>query len=217
MMSAAPAKFTFDLDLGRREERNRVMTESAVAAMVADARTEGFTEGYAAGEQGAAAKSAKQLADAAIQLGDRVSAMSASLDDIRRNTLGEAVDLAATIARKLAAGLVAQSPTGEIEGLIAECLASLDGVPHFVVRCNSEIADAVREIATARVQTSGFGGRLVVMGDPEIEPGDCKLEWVDGGLVRDQASLIAEIDQRIAAFLAARGIRNGATRAGETD
>ena len=29
MTSAAPAKFRFDLDLGHREERNSVMTDSA--------------------------------------------------------------------------------------------------------------------------------------------------------------------------------------------
>ena len=74
----------------------------------------------------------------------------------------------------------------------------------------------MRDIATARVQASGFGGRLVVMGDPEIAPGDCRLEWVDGGVVRDRAAIAAEIDERIAAYLAARG-PNGATAAGEAD
>ena len=41
-MNAAPAKFTFDLDLGRREEKNRLLTESAITAMVADAHTAGM-------------------------------------------------------------------------------------------------------------------------------------------------------------------------------
>ena len=33
-MSAAPAKFTFDLDLGRRQERNSLVTETAMAALL---------------------------------------------------------------------------------------------------------------------------------------------------------------------------------------
>ncbi|HHY50459.1 MAG TPA: flagellar assembly protein FliH, partial [Alphaproteobacteria bacterium] len=194
-MSAAPVRFTFDLDLGRREEKNRLLTESAMAAMLEDARTAGFAEGFAAGEQGATAKAARQLATAAAELGERVAALSASLDDIKKTTLREAVDLAASIARKLAGNLVNREPTAEIEALIAECLASLEGVPHLVIRCNMELADAVREIATGRIETSGFGGRLVVMGEPDIPPGDCRLEWADGGLVRDRASLEAEIDR----------------------
>ena len=106
------------------------------------------------------------------------------------------------------------TPT-EIEVLIAECLGSLDGVPHLVIRCHSNLADAVRQIATDRIHTSGFTGRLVVMGDPEIVLGDCRIEWVDGGLVRDQAAIASEIDGRIADFLAARGINTGASGAGE--
>ena len=216
-MPATPAKFTFDLDLGRREEHNRLLSESAVAGMLADARTAGFAEGFAAGEQGVTAKAAKQLSAAATALGERVAAIAASLDDNRKSTLAEAVELAASIARKLASSLIAEHPTAEIEALVAECLASLESVPHLVIRCHTELADAVREIATDRIATSGFAGRLVVMGDPEIALGDCRLEWVDGGLVRDQATLGIEIDRRIAAFLAARGIKQGATGAQEAE
>lgn len=216
-MSVTPAKFTFDLDLGRRQEPDRLVTESAVATMVADARTAAFAEGFAAGEQSVTAKAAKQLSAAATALGERVAAMAASLEDNKKATLAEAVDLSASIARKLASTLVAQHPTAEIEALIVECLAALDGVPHLVIRCHTDLADAVREIATERIATSGFTGRLVVMGEPEIPPGDCRLEWVDGGVVRDQAALNAEIDSRIAAFLAARGIKHGPSGAGETE
>jgi flagellar assembly protein FliH len=216
-VSAQPAKFTFDLDLGRRQEKNRLLTESAMARLIAETRDAGFKEGYAAGEQSDTAKAARQLATAANDLGDRVAAMAAEIDDARKLTMAEAVDLAATIAKKLAAALIEHQPMAEIEELIAECLASIDRAPHLVIRCNVQLADAVRDAAAARVQTSGFAGRLVVMGDPEIVPGDCRIEWVDGGLVRDQASLMRQIDQRIAAFLAAHGISNGGTTAGETE
>lgn len=216
-MSAAPAKFTFDLDLGHRTDRDRMLSESATASLVADARAAGYAEGLAAGEQSVTANAARQLAAAATALGDRVAAMAASLDDMKKATLAEAVELSASIAGKLAASLVAAQPTAEIEALLAECLSTLDGVPHLVIRCSDEVADAVREMAQARIATTGFTGRLVVMGDPEIAAGDCRLEWVDGGLVRDQAALSEEIDRRIAAFLAARGIAGGVHDAGETD
>ena len=216
-MSASPAKFTFDLDLRRSEQKDRLLSENAVTAMLADARTAGFAEGFAAGEQGVNAKAAKQLAAAAGALGERVAAMAAALDDTKKSTLAEAVDLAASIAKKLASSLVAQHPTAEIEALIEECLTSIEGVPHLVIRCHTELAESVREIATDRVHTSGFSGRLVVMGDPEIALGDCRLEWVDGGLVRSATALTAEIDSRIATFLASRGIKDGVLDAGEAE
>ena len=47
--------------------------------------------------------------------------------------------------------------------------------------------------------------------------GDGRIEWVDGGLVRDMASLSDQIDSRIAAFLVARGINPDAERPEETE
>ena len=216
MSVAAPAKFTFGLDLSRREEANSI-SEAAVATMLADARTAGYAEGFAAGEQSVSAKAAKQLTQAAMQLADQVAAMAANIDDARNETLSDAVALSVSIARKLAGALMAAQPTAEIEALITECLSSLDGVPHLVIRCSPELADQVREIAQSRIATSGFSGRLVVMGDPDIGLGDGRIEWVDGGLVRDMASLSDQIDTRIAAFLAARGINPDAGRPEETE
>lgn len=204
-MPAAPAKFNFDLDLGRPRERNSIVTESAMATLLADARTAGQTEGFAAGERSAMANAARQLTGAANSLADRIAALAASLEDSRKATLAEAVELAAGIARKLAGALVEREPAAEIELLIAECLASLEGVPHLVIRCHPDLAEAVREIATGRMATSGFTGRLVVMGDPDQALGDGRIEWVDGGIVRNMAAISAEIDNRIAAYLAARG------------
>ena len=209
--TSAPSKFRFDLDLGHRQERNSVLTDSALATLVANARAEGRQQGIEEGTRSATAQAAARLALAAEKLADHAAALNAAMDDHRHLTLTEAVGLASTIGRKLAGHLVARYPTGEIEALIAECLASLDGVPHLVIRCAPELADQVRDIAQTRITTSGFSGRLIVMGDPDRPLGDARLEWVDGGIERDQAALAEEIDRRIAAYLAAR---NGAGIAG---
>lgn len=206
-MSAAPAKFTFDLDLGRRQERNSLVTETAMATLLEEARREGREAGLAEGERTAVAKAAKAEAAAVESLAVRVAAMAASMDDARKQAIAEGVELALSIARKLAGGLIAREPTVEIEQLVAECMATLDGVPHLVIRCDPALADSVRDIATSKMTTTGFAGRLVVLGDPDIAIGDARIEWADGGVVRDIRKLSAEIDARIAQYFAARGIR----------
>ena len=215
-MTAAPAKFRFDLDLGHRQEKNSVLTESALAAIVSNARAEGYRDGLAEGQQASVVKAAERLAHAAEVLADHAAAVNAAIDDHRQQTLTEAAELAAAIGKKLARSLVSLQPTAEIETLIAECLTSLDSVPHLVIRCAPDLADAVREIAMARIATSGFTGRLVVLGDPDKASGDARLEWVDGGIARDHAALEAEIDRRVAAYIAAQsGAQNSHT--GGTD
>jgi flagellar assembly protein FliH len=204
-MNARPAKFTFDLDMARQPERPGPSAEIISGAMLQQARMEGYAEGFAEGERSATAAAAQRLTAAAEAVSDHAVQMVAGLDDARKATMRDAVELAGSIARKLAANLLAREPTAELEALLTECLASLEGVPHLVIRCHPDLADKIREIATARIASSSFSGRLVVMGDPEQGLSDGRIEWVDGGLVRDVASITAEIDNRIAAYLAARG------------
>jgi flagellar assembly protein FliH len=203
---AQPARFTFDLDLGQRSTSappKPTVPEDLVAQLVAQAREDAYAEGLAAGERNATAMAAQTLASAAGMLATQTVEMAAALDDAAHQAQREAIELAASIGRKLALHLLARFPTTELDALIAECMQSLGGVPHLVVRCNPAIADQIRDIATAHMQTSGFSGRLIVMGDPDIRLGDGKLEWVDGGLVRDIGALSKDIDRKIVAFLAA--------------
>lgn len=204
---AQPARFTFDLDLGRRSTDVApvpTVPEDLVAQLVAQAREEGYAEGQRAGEQNATTMAAQTLAAAAATLATQTAQMVAALDQASHEAQRDAVNLAASIGRKLALHLLARFPTVELDALIGECMQSLGGVPHLVVRCHPSIADNIRDIATAHMQTSGFSGRLIVMGDPDQRLGDGKLEWVDGGLVRDIGAISKDIDSKIKTYLAAR-------------
>lgn len=206
-MSAQPVRFTFDLDMGTRSgERRSSLSDSALAELLAEARREGHAAGLAEGQRTAIAQAEQQVAASAEALAGKVAAMAATIDDMRRQSVAEAVNLALSIARKLAGRMIATQPTAEIEALIAECLQSLEGVPHLVIRCEPMLADRVRDIATEKISHSGFTGRLVVLGDPDIAIGDARLEWADGGIVRDIRQLSANIDAAIAEYFAARGI-----------
>ena len=204
---ANPARFTFDLDLGRGQTAAPVqatMPEDLVAQLLAQAREEAYADGLAQGEKNATAMAAQTLAVAAGSLATRTAEMLAAVDDAALQAEREAIELAASIGRKLALHLLARYPTHELDALIAECMQSLQGVPHLVIRCHPNLADGIRDIATAHMQTSGFTGRLVVMGDPDLRIGDGRLEWVDGGLVRDIGAISKDIDVKISAYLAAK-------------
>ena len=206
-MAAQPVRFTFDVDMGSRSgERKSSLSDTALADLLAEARREGHAAGLAEGERTAVARAEKQVATSAEALAGKVAAMAATIDDARKQSVAEAVNLALSIARKLAGRMIAAQPTAEIEALIAECLQSLEGVPHLVIRCEPMLADRVRDLATSKISHSGFTGRLVVLGDPDFAIGDARLEWADGGVVRDIRQLSADIDAAISEFFAARGI-----------
>lgn len=198
----APARFTFDLDLGGRQRGARPMSDASLDAMLKEAREEGIALGRAEAERSATGR----LAAAADTVAASAAMMARALEDAQKSAVANAIDLAATIARKLADSLVQSQPLAELEALIADCLTSIDSAPHLVIRCHPDLAETVRLTTEARMTTSGFAGRLVVIGDPELALGDGKIEWADGGLIRDTAAIAAAIDERIAAYLDARGI-----------
>lgn len=211
---AALARFTFDLDLAKRADEPKPVVQDVPPApvgipqelvdrLVREAREEGFADGLIAGESNATSLATQTIAAAAGTLAAHAASMTAALDEARLETHRHAVDLAVTVGRKLAGHLVTQNPTAELEALIAECMPSLSGVPHLVIRCHPDLANQIRDIATNQIATSGYAGRLVVMGEPDIRLGDGRLEWVDGGLVRDSDALTTDIDQTIADYLAA--------------
>jgi flagellar assembly protein FliH len=44
----------------------------------------------------------------------------------------------------------------------------------------------------------------VVLSDPAMAPGDCRIEWADGGVARDRAATLAVIDDVVGRYVAAR-------------
>lgn len=203
-------KFTFDLDLARKPPANKVLPEDEFDRLLAAARAQGYSEGMEAGRAAVEAQSSAALANAADALADTAASMVATIENYEKQHLAHSVELAASVGRKLAAHLVARQPQAELAGLIAECMASLENAPHLVIRCHPDLCDAIKTLAEDRMSVSGFSGRLVVLGDPNIRLGDGRLEWADGGLVRDINTISDEINARISAYLAARGVREGA-------
>ncbi len=205
-MSSAPAKFKFDLDLSGNQSQTRVMTENGVANLRREAREEGYAEGYREGQNAETARAAAALAASAEKIATSASSVLQSVANCESRARTDGIAVARSIAVKLASQLVSRMPEAELDALIEECLHSLDQTPHLVIRCQPDLVDKIKEITEAHMAAAGFNGRLVVLGDPEIGPGDGRLEWADGGLVRDMNKILAEIDRSITAYCATSGL-----------
>jgi flagellar assembly protein FliH len=157
--------------------------EALLAAAVAAARTEAFLQGKdeADGEQTA------RLADAMEQVARTLDAVRFDLDGIQATASREAIHFAHAFAQKLAGKLLDAAPMAVIEQTARMIFDDLRGQPHVAVRLSPELIDPARERLTAIAREKGFEGRLIVMGEPEIPPGDVRIEWADGGIIRDRS------------------------------
>jgi flagellar assembly protein FliH len=199
----ARAKFLFDADFGDSSAVPKVDL-AAHQAQVAEAEERGFRNGMSSAEAQARAEAERRMAAALENIGAALDRVIGALGRVERKLEVEAVEVAAAVAKKLAQELVAREPMEEIAALATGCLGELRSAPHVAVRVHESLHEQVQTELTKIAALRGFEGRLVVLGETDIAPGDCRLEWADGGVIRDRAGAEALIDEAVGRYVAAR-------------
>ena len=198
---AAPAKFLFDTDFAA-PARERPATPAEVAQKVADAEARAYRNGYDAALREAKVESDRRAALALETIGVAIKGIAARFSGIESRMETEAVDVAVAVARKLADELIAREPLGEITALVSDCFAQLVSTPHIVVRINDAVYETAHTSIEALAKQSGFAGRLIILAEPSIETGDCRIEWADGGVVRERATIESKINELVGRYIA---------------
>jgi flagellar assembly protein FliH len=206
-MSTPAKKFLFDVDFARGAEAIPVeptITLDEHAVKLAEAEEAAYRNGFAAAQAQGVAEAEQRIAAALDHIGSALDSLHRNLRVVEARLEAEAVEVAVAVAGKLAPELIAREPFAEIAALVTECFRHLIAAPHVVVRVSESLYPAARgkldELASAR----GFEGRLVVLAEPELAPGDCRIEWADGGINRDRAAAKAAITEAVARYISAR-------------
>lgn len=201
-MPAAATRFMFDTDFAAgASPAERPVPASEHALKLGEAESRGFAAGFAQADKEGQAAAARRQAAAFEQIGDAVAGIARKIDDVERRLEAEAIEVAVTVARKLAPALVEREPFAEIEALAADCFRQLRSTPHVAIRVNDRLLAVARESLEAIAREQGFEGRIVVMAEPDIGYGDCRIEWADGGVRRDRAATEAAIAQAVTRYV----------------
>jgi flagellar assembly protein FliH len=202
---AAPAKFLFDMDFSAPDKtRERPATTAEIAQKIASAEARAYRDGYEAAQREARAESDRRTALALEEISVTLRGIASRFSGIETRMETEAVDVAVAVARKLCSELISTEPLGEVTGLVRDCFSHLVSTPHLVVRINDRLYEAARERIERLAKQSGFEGRLVILAEPEIETGDCRIEWADGGVVLERTAIEAKINELVGRYMASR-------------
>lgn len=204
MTANAPAKFLFDIDFAPAPKAPTAMPVSEHKTLLAEAETRGYRNGFQAAETEMRADAARRLAVALEQIGRTLDQLASGLPAIESRLETEAVEVAVSVANKLSPALIAREPFAEIAALVTECFRHLVAAPHVVIRIGEKIYPSAREKLEEIARQRGFEGRLVVLAEPDIAEGDCRIEWADGGINRDRAAAAALIADTVKRFVSAR-------------
>jgi flagellar assembly protein FliH len=202
-MSATKRKFLFDTDFAGAAEGKPAEPMIALAEharKLAEAEVAGRDRGYAEAQS----ESGRRLADSLERIAAAIVIANQALATIENRLECEAVEVAVAVARKLAPALIAREPFAEISALASDCFRQLIAAPHVAVRVNDALYAVAKEKLDDIARANSFEGRLVVLAEPDIALGDCRIEWADGGINRDSATANAAIGAAVDAYVSAR-------------
>lgn len=203
---SAPAKFLFDNDFSGPERRAKPagIPEALHIAALSEARAEGYADGLAQGRAQAALDAEQGMARSLERVAAALGVVARQAADIEARLEAEAIEVSVAIAGKLAPALIAREPFAEIAALAGDCFKSLLGAPHIVVRVNDAAYEGAKVHLAEIAASAGFAGRVVVLAEPEVMLGDCRIEWADGGVVRSRAETENAVAEAVGRYLAGR-------------
>lgn len=168
-------------------------TTSELNAACAAARDEGYKAGYAAALAALEAQAIHALETAAAEL----TALNAHSTEAAEHMIATGLELALSVTRKALPELVRRHGVPELEAFVSDCLSQLVEEPRVVIRVHETELDSLDQRTEALKRMAGFDGKIVLLADPGIGAGDCKVEWADGGAERNFDQLRADLDAAI--------------------
>jgi flagellar assembly protein FliH len=205
-------KFTFDNDFDRPARPAAkpevvaeppppppppTFSEAEMAAAVAAARKAAHAEGVAQGRAETVADAEKRIAAGLGAIGNHLAAIDGTVRAVADGLAQNTVALSLAIARQLFPALLQRGMAAEIEALLLQCLETLRSEPWFTIRVPAEQVDELVERVQTVGNSRGYEGRLTVVGDETLKLGDCRIEWAQGGMIRDRERIWSGIEAAV--------------------
>lgn len=192
-----PVKYDFDTPFGdegrKRAEDHRQQLEQA--------REEGRRQGFEEGRAQACREFEARISQQMDRLLQACEAMASEKAELQKREERRAARIAHAIASRLAPALMEKRPLSEVEALVSDCLDGCRRESRIVVRVGDEMVEPLKERLEVLKAKSSFTGQIVLLGEPEMTDGDCRVEWPDGGAERDISALETRIAEAVERFV----------------
>jgi flagellar assembly protein FliH len=160
-------------------------------------KQESYDQGFTAGRQAGHDEQTAALMATIDRVGNVIEQMIHHFAALNKQSQDGMRRMALAMARKFVPELVAQQGTAEIEAMLNNVVAEMVHEPRLVVRVNEAQFDALNEKIKEIAEKKAYAGKIVVLADAEVAPGDCKAEWADGGIERNSEALWDKIEHTV--------------------
>lgn len=200
MSAAKKYQFAEAFDGGKASE-----TEAALESAQAEWETSAQQREAAAFEAGKAEalQSLEAQTLAQVDVMKQQLALLAQEREVLTQTVSEAaVELAELAALKIADVLIERGPGRLVAETVLNALPLVIGEARIVVRLAEPLVEHIKSRMDEMALEAGFTGKVVLLGDERIAPGDCRIEWANGGIERRAQDVKADIQAAIQTCLA---------------
>lgn len=186
---------------GGKGERDSAVLESAQEDWEAQAQA----REAAAYERGKAEVHASLEAETLAQvqsMNTQLLALAGEREQLQSVVTQASIELAHLAAVKIADVLVERGPGRLVAETVLNALPLVIGEARIVVRLAEPLVQHIQDRMDEMALEAGFTGKVVLLGDERIAPGDCRIEWANGGIERRADGVKDDIARTIRACLA---------------
>lgn len=198
----APNKFLFEQSFDHVEQPRSVSRKPPPEPPVSRAefeagRTAAFADGRKAGLAEAAQSAADRTAAALTALAADIKALLAQRAQCAADAESQAIQAMRAIMRKAVPALCRKDPLAEVEAVVDACLHEAFEEPRIVLRVAEILFEPVQQRLAELTAAAGYAGKVVLLADGDLGPGDVRVDWADGGAERQVPRLINDIDMAL--------------------
>ncbi len=158
------------------------------------ARQEGFAAGHASALQETADSLENRTAQAVESIVDKSAELFHAQREANVQIAEDAVAVAVAVMRKFFPVCAKRYGTEEIEQMVESIVGQFEGEPKITVRIHDSLTESVKARLSRLAASRGYADRIVIAGDGSIRPGDCVVNWSNGGAERLTEALWREIE-----------------------
>lgn len=227
---AALRKFMFDriFDSPQDEPRPVVAENVAPASEVvpeapppptyseedlAAARDEAHAQGREAGLKEMSESLEQETRDTLVAVENALRELMWSQAAIETRSAEDAIRVALTAVRRLFPALAKRDPLAEIEGLVGQAMALVQGEAVLNIYVNDRLVEPISARIRPLAVAAGFQGRIKMHPLASLAPGDGRVEWESGGIGRNAAAMETAVEETIGHVLPALAVMDGAEAA----
>lgn len=177
-------------------------------AVLADAQAQ--WEAQASAREAAAFENGKAEALASLeaqtlaqvqQINAQLIALASEREALQETMAKASIELAHLSAVKIADVLIERGPGRLVAETVLHALPLVIGEARIVVRLAEPLVEHIKSRMDDMAMEAGFMGKVVLLGDERIAPGDCRIEWANGGIERRAGAIKEDIAKTIRACL----------------